>query len=74
MPTLSPTLLLALILRAMIRPLALTLLMLISACASRERPLAPVAAGPAAVAPVEPVEPLDPRIHPLSREEEELAR
>jgi hypothetical protein len=54
----------------MLRPLALTLLVLLSACASHERPPAPVAAVPM----VEPVEPLDPGIHPLSREEEELAR
>lgn len=71
---LPPPLLPALILRAMLRPLALILIVLLAACASRERPVAPVAAGPAAVEPVEPVEPLDPRIHPLSREEEELAR
>jgi hypothetical protein len=55
----------------MLRPLALTLLVLLSACASRQRPPAPVAGVPVAV---EPVEPLDPGIHPLSREDEELAR
>jgi hypothetical protein len=60
----------------MLRPFALTLLVLLSACASRQRPPAPVAGVPVAVEPVavEPVEPLDPGIHPLSREEEELAR
>jgi hypothetical protein len=58
----------------MLRPLALILLVLLAACASRERPLAPVEAAPGAVEPAESVEPLDPRIHPLSREEEELAR
>lgn len=55
----------------MLRPLALTLLVLLAACASRDRPPAPVGTVPATV---EPVEPLDPGIHPLSREEEELAR
>jgi hypothetical protein len=58
----------------MLRPLALALLVLISACASRERPVEAVEGAPAAVEPVEPIEPVDPRIHPLSREEEELAR
>jgi hypothetical protein len=62
----------------MLRPLALTLLILLAACASHERP--PEAVGPvetAAPAPqvdtpsVEPVEPLDPNIHPLSREMED---
>jgi hypothetical protein len=56
----------------MARYFALILLMLVSACASRQPvPPAPVAAAPAQA---EPTEPLDPRIHPLSREEEELAR
>lgn len=61
----------ALTLPTMLRPLALTLLVLLAACASRDRPPAPVGTVPATV---EPVEPLDPGIHPLSREEEELAR
>jgi hypothetical protein len=58
----------------MVHRLALSLLVLLSACVSRERPVEPVAAVPAVVEPVEPIEPRDPRIHPLSREEEELAR
>jgi hypothetical protein len=52
----------------MLRPFALTLLVLLSACASRQRPVEVVGTVPAAV------ESLDPDIHPLSREEEELAR
>lgn len=59
----------------MLRPLALTLLVLISACASRERPVEAVGSVPVeAIVPAPEVEPPDPRIHPLSREEEELAR
>jgi hypothetical protein len=58
----------------MVRLLALILLIPISACASGQ-PVPPVPVGTLTPAPqVEPVEPLDPRIHPLSREEEELAR
>jgi hypothetical protein len=52
----------------MARPFALILLALLSACSSHQRPPAPIEAASIAV------EPLDPRIHPLSREEEELAR
>ena len=59
----------------MLRPLALILLVLLTACASRQRPPEAVGTVPVeAVAPTpqaEPVEPLDPRIHPLSREMEE---
>jgi hypothetical protein len=58
----------------MVRPFALVLLVLLSACASaRPVPSAPVETVVPAPQ-VEPVEPLDPRIHPLSREEEELVR
>ena len=58
----------------MLRLLALIPLILLSACAS-SRPVPPTQIETVMPAPrVEPVEPPDPRIHPLSREEEELAR
>ena len=58
----------------MLRLFALVLLVLLSACASA-RPVPPAQIETVVPAPqVEPVEPPDPLIHPLSREEELLAR